>query len=67
MATQPPDSPDRIDPQAPPERPPLVPEPVSPDIPESEPSLPDFDIPVPSPDDWSDAGVFYCSLPTRGV
>lgn len=50
MATQPP-KPDRVDPQAPPERPPFEPGPDPVHPPETEPLLPDIDEPDISPEE----------------
>jgi hypothetical protein len=49
MATQPPDKPDRIEPQSPPESPPAAPEPAAPWPDETGPLAPDFDQPGESP------------------
>ncbi len=51
MATQPPISPDHIEPQSPPETPPLPDDPIEPYPDETEPPSPDFDDPGQSPDE----------------
>lgn len=52
MATQPPTSPDHIDPQFPPEAPPMPGDPIEPYPGESEPLSPDIDEPGRSPDEF---------------
>jgi hypothetical protein len=54
MATQPPNEPDRIEPQSPPEAPPTPAEPIEPYPDEAEPLSPDFDQPEQSPDELPD-------------
>lgn len=51
MATQPPTSPDHIDPQSPPETPSMPDDPIEPYPDEVEPLGPDIDMPGQSPDE----------------
>lgn len=54
MATEPPNKPDRIMPQSPPETPPIPNEPIEPQPDEIEPDTPDFDQPDQSPEELPD-------------